>query len=115
MLRAKKDEVFDLTDGHCYYCGEELDRENFHVDHFIPQNYGGKNKDNLVPACPDCNIMKSDYNIEEFRMRILYKNVEFIEEQLNKKTHGRVFLKFYQLADDLPEFYFEKKDISRRV
>lgn len=115
MLRAKKDEVYNLTGGRCYYCGERLDRENFHVDHFIPQSHGGKDKNNLVPACPDCNMMKSDMSIENFRWEIWEKNVVYIHQQLEKKMHGRVFLKFYQNADELPTFYFEKENIDRRI
>lgn len=45
--------------GHCYYCGVKLDK--YHVDHVIPLSRGGSNSpDNLVIACPSCNLSKSD-------------------------------------------------------
>ncbi len=43
--------------GVCIFCGGEFE----HVDHFIPLNRGGAHSlCNLVPACANCNKIKSD-------------------------------------------------------
>lgn len=41
----------------CAYCGEELD--NPHHEHFVPAyRGGGYSKENIIPACPKCNMQK---------------------------------------------------------
>lgn len=50
--------------GRCYYCGKH---GNMTKDHFIPLSKGGpKGRDNIVPACHDCNNRKGDKSAEEF-------------------------------------------------
>lgn len=45
--------------GKCYYCGEKVG-DDYHVDHIVPLSRGGTNwPDNLVIACPSCNISKN--------------------------------------------------------
>ena len=92
--------IFNMTGGKCFYCGCTLDFQNFHVDHVIPKAKGGTDFKNIVPACPDCNMAKSDLSIEEFRLKI-YESVS--------KTHvGRVISKYYHIEPELPVFWFEE-------
>lgn len=60
--RDKRLRIFAKTDGHCYHCGAVLNPEGgWHIDHLIPTARGGsENDDNLFPACPPCNMEKSD-------------------------------------------------------
>ncbi len=45
-------------DNRCAYCGQET---SLHQDHFIPLSKGGPyTRDNIVPACPQCNGSKHD-------------------------------------------------------
>lgn len=45
----------------CRYCGRSAPDVVLEVDHVIPVAAGGKNDDtNLVTACRDCNVGKSD-------------------------------------------------------
>lgn len=45
--------------GHCAYCGRKADK--LHIEHFIPTAHGGGlTVDNIVPACPACNMNKKD-------------------------------------------------------
>lgn len=45
--------------GVCYYCGRQVGRENLTMDHVVPLIRGGKStKNNLVPACKECNNKK---------------------------------------------------------
>lgn len=46
--------------GQCYYCRCDVG-DSYHVDHVIPLSRGGSNNpDNLVIACPTCNVSKKD-------------------------------------------------------
>jgi len=45
----------------CKYCGRSPPDVELELDHIIPKSKGGKNDfDNLVPACRECNLAKSD-------------------------------------------------------
>ena len=45
--------------GKCYYCGEEVLPRELTMDHVVPVIRGGKSaKNNLVPACKECNNKK---------------------------------------------------------
>lgn len=64
-------EIFDFTEGYCYYCGKLLSWKNYgkvgkrggwEIDHSNPKSRGGSDYlRNLVPACIPCNREKSDY------------------------------------------------------
>jgi hypothetical protein len=46
--------------GCCAYCGREKPST---LDHVVPKARGGKTvRDNLIAACADCNLVKSDNN-----------------------------------------------------
>lgn len=43
----------------CYYCSAKL--TEYHIEHIVPLSRGGSNSiDNIVLACPTCNISKND-------------------------------------------------------
>lgn len=74
-MPKKRKRVLNKSKGLCWYCGQRL-VGGWHVDHFHPigREPNGIIKhperdieDNLVPACPSCNVMKSDMDIEQFR------------------------------------------------
>jgi 5-methylcytosine-specific restriction endonuclease McrA len=45
----------------CVYCGRKAPNVILHVDHVVPKSKSGKSTaDNLVTACLECNIGKSD-------------------------------------------------------
>jgi len=52
----------------CVYCNCQLTRENRTQDHVIPRCRGGSQmgRDNLEPACVDCNSAKGDKSLLEF-------------------------------------------------
>ena len=62
-------DVYEKTDGYCYYCGKRLSLKNhgrfgnrgaWEIDHSNPKSKGGTDYlRNLVPACVACNRNKS--------------------------------------------------------
>jgi 5-methylcytosine-specific restriction endonuclease McrA len=45
--------------GVCHYCGKGFKPSDLTMDHLIPIVRGGRSvKENLVPACKDCNSRK---------------------------------------------------------
>ena len=57
-------EILKEYDYRCIYCGS---KERITVDHALPICKGGTNhKDNIVPACYECNVKKNRMTREEF-------------------------------------------------
>lgn len=62
---------YNEQDGLCFYCGCEVG-SNYHVDHYIPLALGGSNgPENIVIACPTCNMRKHDMHPDEFLARLV--------------------------------------------
>lgn len=95
----KRQRVFELTQGKCYYCGCDLSIDTFHIEHSTPKALGGKGGDNLVPSCEDCNLFKGSLSIEDFRKKIM---------AAKQKIHGRMICKYYDVSDTPVIFWFEK-------
>jgi hypothetical protein len=54
-------EIFKRDGFKCLYCGKSPPATILHVDHVLPVVEGGSNEPaNLVTACQDCNLGKSD-------------------------------------------------------
>ena len=50
-----------ISTGLCHYCGLKFNPKELTMDHKIPLARGGSsNKENLVPACKDCNNKKKN-------------------------------------------------------
>ncbi len=65
-LRVKCEE----QNGRCYYCNAPLTK--YHADHVVPLSRGGTNyAENIVLACPTCNLAKGDKDADEFKRIIL--------------------------------------------
>lgn len=75
--------VYAKYNGHCAYCGCEIDYKDMQVDHIKPKcrnnettaerHLGGVGEDsieNFNPSCRMCNFYKGMYTIEQFRRRL---------------------------------------------
>jgi 5-methylcytosine-specific restriction endonuclease McrA len=57
---------YERQNGKCFYCGKKVG-STYHVDHVIPLARGGSNgPENLVIACPKCNLKKSAQHPMDF-------------------------------------------------
>ena len=96
----KRRKVFKMLNGRCFYCGCQLDFNNFHMDHFKSKRLGGKSINNLVPSCPECNLCKGALDIDEFRTKIAF--------ELWNTFQGRIIRKYYKIEPKSLLFYFEE-------
>lgn len=75
--KLTKDEriaVYEKMNGHCAYCGCELEYKDMQVDHVVPINgclkQGEDTLGNMLPACRSCNHYKSKSTLEGFRKMV---------------------------------------------
>lgn len=62
---------YDRQKGRCYWCSEKAG-DAYHVDHVTPLAKGGSNgPENLVIACPTCNLSKGGKHVMDFCGRLL--------------------------------------------
>jgi hypothetical protein len=87
LTKAEREQVRQMFDGRCAYCGELLG-ERWHADHFEPVVRGLESKridgqwklvstnplyperniiENYRPSCPPCNISKHSMTLEVWR------------------------------------------------
>lgn len=76
--------LYKYQDYRCFYCGESL-KKNPHADHFIPYDYLFDSPIwNIVGACSDCNLQKSNFLV----------NSEYLE-RLKKRNRDSDFRKIF--------------------
>ena len=118
MTKKQREAVYAKYNGHCAYCGKEIEYKDMQVDHLIPQRRAtlcGKgyiplevieDPANLKPACRRCNHYKRANSLETFG--------RYIEEIPMKLTRDNYIYKVglqYNLIEEHPrkiKFYFEQ-------
>lgn len=100
--------VYEKIDGHCAYCGCELEYKDMQVDHVKSLYwYNGTNDlDNLMPSCRSCNHYKSTQSVESMR-----ENLSLIPQRLTRDNASfRLALKYGLIAINKKpvKFYFER-------
>lgn len=77
--------LLGINDSKCFYCNKALnlnDKNEIHVDHFIPWSYIFEdNTWNLVLSCKDCNLKKSNYLAPERYLIELKKRNKDLSEK----------------------------------
>ena len=114
--------IFQITDGHCAYCGCNLDFAGlWHLEHVIPRSQGGRWKGNLIAACERCNLSKGCYMPEQFAEWIVKRlrktlnralpDVEWCTQFLGEHDRYAIYDGFYEmlerLADAKATFYHD--------
>jgi 5-methylcytosine-specific restriction endonuclease McrA len=58
----------------CFYCDRQLSRTKKTRDHLTPKSRNGSSAShNIVDACRQCNCLKGQLTLEEFRVVIAYR------------------------------------------
>lgn len=69
-VKLNKQEIFRRDHHTCQYCGKHAARLT--LDHIIPRHMGGLHTwENLVTACPNCNLRKGGRTVEQAGMKLL--------------------------------------------
>lgn len=126
-MKIDRQKVFNKCEGHCAYCGEEIELKEMQVDHIIPvsfffQHIKSKNRipsfllhltevdvnhiDNLFPTCRVCNKWKSAHDLEFFRKEI----GEQVRRLNDYSSNYRMAKRYGQIEETIKPitFYFEK-------
>ena len=77
MTKDIRQQVYNKYNGHCSYCGREIDFKDMQVDHIIPQRLLNSidrqhidHITNLNPSCRRCNHYKRASSLEYFRVML---------------------------------------------
>ena len=69
-VKLNKHEIFRRDHFTCQYCGKKT--SSLTLDHVIPRHMGGAHSwDNLVAACPSCNLRKGGRMVDQCGMHLL--------------------------------------------
>ena len=99
-------EVYEMYDGHCAYCGREIDITEMQVDHVQAVYLGGEDEmANYRPACRQCNFYKSTMSVEGLR-----EQLSLIPGRLEKLLTFRLALAhgLVRITGKPVKFYFEE-------
>lgn len=84
-------EVFKRDLFKCAYCGRTPPAVVLHVDHIHPVSKGGKNtQDNLITACFDCNLGKSNISLSSVPESFSDKALRMRELRDQMKALGKL-------------------------
>lgn len=104
-----REQVYEKYNGHCAYCGCELEYKDMQVDHLVPiegwSEQGDDSFENLMPSCRMCNHYKRAHDLEYWRQMI-----EEIPKKLMRDSYiYRVGLRYNLVVPNEHEvkFYFE--------
>ena len=119
MTKKEREAIYNKYNGHCAYCGRNIEYKDMQVDHVIPQRRAtakaGRGRvplevvedpSNLICSCRSCNHYKRAHSLETFR--------RYIEEILMKLSRDNYIYKVglrYNLIEEHPrkiKFYFEQ-------
>ena len=125
LSKEKRAEVYAKYNGHCAYCGKEIELKDMQVDHvtaYARAVYGPKeerdmagqmisdgsidNIDNLMPSCRACNFYKGIEDIEGLRDRILTQLSRTCQSSFQTRLAMQYGIIEYKPWDG--KFYFEK-------
>lgn len=117
LTKAQRETVRAKFGGRCAYCGYEIP-DKFHADH-VEAIYRGyaENKplkpeldtiENMFPSCAPCNIDKSVWSVEQWRVQLQGK-LEVLKRNSSPYRHALRFGLVFESKEPVV-FWFEKYD-----
>ena len=104
--KIDRERVYNKYNGHCAYCGKEIEYKDMQVDHLISKYHNGDDEyNNLMPSCRSCNHYKRANSLEGFRRMLMT-----IQKRLFKIYIFKVAVDYKVIDIKLfdGKFYFEK-------
>ena len=126
LTKNQRQQVWDKSNGFCWYCGCNLPEKGWHVDHVEPigryknikiTENGVKHIntceklhldtiENMVPTCSKCNLFKAAWNIEQFRSELIDQVERARQYSVNFRNAERYGL--IQVTNKPVIFWFEQ-------
>ena len=76
-VKFNRRNVFARDGNRCQYCGRKFATGELSLDHVIPRSQGGRTTwENIVCACPKCNVRKGGRTPREASMRLYREPAE---------------------------------------
>lgn len=109
--------VYSKYNGHCAYCGCELQYKDMQVDHIESVYWAEIQKrpindtlDNYMPSCRACNYYKATSTIEQFRANLQ----DMLMRNVRRPFDYRLAVKYGLVKEDVKpiKFYFEELENS---
>lgn len=110
--------IYNKYNGHCAYCGCEIEMKDMQVDHIVPKyrnnemwhkgKIGTDEISNLNPSCRMCNYYKGMSSIEKFREKLkdsLMRNLKVPFDFRLAERYGMVRIEVWD-----GKFYYEKRE-----
>lgn len=89
LSKHLRESLYAETAGICIYCGQEPPKEKLTLDHIVPKKgHGGKNRENLVCACAECNNEKGALTAREHRAMMSPKQRKAYDNRVNNLHHA---------------------------
>ena len=109
LSKAERQEVYQKCNGHCAYCGTEIEYKDMQVDHVKPLRIGGlDDMDNMLPACRSCNHYKATLDVEGFKNYLAGIHKRLRRDSIPYQVAERFGIVKHN-TDDI-QFYFEKME-----
>lgn len=111
LTATERQQVYEKCNGHCAYCGKELEYKDMQVDHATPLRIGGEDEiANMLPACRSCNHYKATLDVEGFRRYLGGISHRLMRDSIPFQTAIRYGL-VRHMGDNVT-FFFEKMNQS---
>lgn len=108
FTKSERQQIYDMFNGHCAYCGCEITLQQMQADHIEPLELGGADElSNLYPSCRSCNHYKNTFTIERFRKALEHMPDVLMRDNVTYKNAVRFGL-IKHSENPKVEFYFEK-------
>ena len=108
FTKSERQQIYDMFNGHCAYCGCEITLQQMQADHIEPLELGGADEiSNLYPACRSCNHYKHTMTIERFRQVLERMPSVLMRDNVTYRNAVRSGL-IKHPENPKVEFYFEK-------
>lgn len=107
LNQKQREFIYNKTNGHCAYCGCELEYKDMQADHVEPFILGGSDElDNFLPSCRSCNHYKSTLGLEDFRIWMHTLPDRMLRDSVNFRNLHRFGI--ISIDRSPVKFYFER-------
>ena len=108
FTKSERQQIYDMFNGHCAYCGCEITLQQMQADHIEPLELGGVDEmSNLYPACRSCNHYKHTFTVERFREALEHMPSVLMRDNVTYRNAVRFGL-IKHPENPKVKFYFEK-------